>query len=122
MTDTQTKRVPRIKKSDKEYQRKIARERIEILFSLAEKEAKTHPERSRRYAQLIWELSKKYKVRLGKKKYRFCRRCFTWWTPETLKVRLVRRPYSMVVYKCLVCGAEYRFPLIREKKGEQESS
>ncbi len=106
----------RIRREDKNYQRKVAEERVKILFSLAEKEAKKNPERSRRYVELGWRIAKKHRVKLGGLKKRFCRKCFTWWTDETLKVRLVHKPYPMVVYKCLVCGEEYRFPIVREKK------
>lgn len=101
----------RITAKDKAYQRRIAKERIKILLRLA-KENKKY---SRRYVELAWRLAKKYRVRLGKVKHTFCRRCFTLWTTETLRVRIVHNPYPRVVYKCLICGTEYSFPIIREK-------
>jgi len=64
---------------------------------------------------LIWELAKKYRIRLGRKKYRFCRTCFTWWTADSLRVRLVHDPYPAVLYRCLRCGREYRFPISVKK-------
>ena len=111
----------RIRKGDKDYQRKIAEERVKILFSLAEKGAKENPDRSRRYVELGWRIAKKHRVKLGDLKKRFCKKCFTWWTDETLKVRIVHRPYPMVVYKCLVCGEEYRYPIVKEKKEERQA-
>ena len=106
----------RIKRRDKEEQRRIARERIDILFSLARKIQKDNPERSRKYVKRAWEIAKKYRIRLGKRKYTFCRKCFTLWGPDTLTVRLIHEPYSTVLYKCKVCGAEYRIPYVRERK------
>jgi len=55
------------------WQQKIARERIQILFSLAEKEIKKHPERSRRYIELARKLGLRYNVRLPRElKRKFC--------------------------------------------------
>ncbi len=112
----------RIGKREKEHQRKVASERVDVLLSLAEKFAKDRPERARRYVELAWEIAKKHRVRLGKRKRRFCRKCFTYWTAGTLRVRLVHNPYPMVVYRCLVCGEEYRFPYVREKKMRAKKS
>ena len=39
----------------------IAEERMDILFSQAEKEFNEHPERSHRYVELARKISKKYK-------------------------------------------------------------
>ena len=111
----------KVGKRDKDYQRKVARERVMVLFDLAERTANTHPERSRRYVELAWKVAKKHRVKLGKLKYRFCRKCYTWWTDETLRVRIVQRPYPMVVYKCLTCGEEYRIPIVREKKERRKA-
>ena len=112
--------MARIGKRDKEYQRKIARERVEILLRKAREVVREDEELARRYTYLAWRIAQKHRVKLGKKKYTFCRKCFVPWTPETLQVRLVTRPYPMVVYRCLRCGAEYRIPYIREKKARRK--
>jgi len=106
--------VARITRRDKEYQRKIAAERVEILFSLAEKTEDR--ELARRYVDLATRVARKHRVKLGKWKLRFCKNCKTLWDAETLRVRLISRPYPMIVYQCLVCGWERRIPLVREKK------
>jgi len=108
----------RITARDKAYQRRIAGERIKILIELARRNKKY----SRRYVELAWRLARKYRVKLGKVKYTFCRKCFTLWTPETLRVRIVHNPYPRVVYKCLVCGAEYSIPIRNVNKKRKSGS
>ncbi len=108
----------RIGKRDKDYQRKVAAERVGILLRRAREVLREDEELARRYVYLAVRVARKHQVKLGKRKYTFCRRCFVPWTPETVKVRLVTRPYPTVVYRCLRCGAEYRIPYVREKKGE----
>ena len=106
--------MAKIKARDKEYQRKIARERVEILLERARKTE--DEELARRYVKLAVRIARKHRIRLGKLKYTFCRRCYTPWNAETVKVRLIHDPYPAVIYRCLQCGAEYRIPIVREKK------
>lgn len=92
------------------WQQKIARERIQILFALAEKEIKKHPERSRRYIQLARKIGLRYNVRLGKLKRKFCKNCNTLLIPGvTAKVRLDSKNKTIVI-KCLKCNKIYRYP------------
>jgi len=61
-----------------EYQLKIARERIEILLNMAEKEFRKHPGRSARYVELARKIGTRYNVRLTKEqKRKFCKNCNT---------------------------------------------
>ena len=113
--------MPKIGKEDKEYQRKIARERVWILLREARKVVKEDENLAKYYVETAVKLARKHRVRLGKLKYTFCRRCFVPFTPETVRVRLVRKPYPMVVYKCLRCGAEYHVPYVREKKEKRKA-
>jgi ribonuclease P protein subunit RPR2 len=89
----------------------VVRERISILFQLAEEELKSHPERARRYVSLARKLGMKYNVRFSPKlKRRFCKRCGTLWIPGyNLKVRVNSRK-GMMEYRC-ECGAVRNFPL-----------
>ncbi len=82
----------------------LVRERIDILFDLAEKNAVSHPERAKRYVQLARKLGTRYLVRLGKElKRRFCKHCNTFWVPGyNLRVRLL--PRRRTEYRCGVCG------------------
>jgi len=94
-----------------DWQVKIAKERIGILFSLAEKEFKKHPERSRRYIELARKIGLRYNVRLSKdEKRKFCRKCNTLMKPGvSSKVRLDKSTKTVNV-QCLNCGKIYRYP------------
>ena len=93
----------------------VVRERIDILFRLAEKEVKTHPERSRRYISLARKLGMKYTVRFSPKlKRRFCKKCGTLWVPGyNMKARLNSRK-RMMEYRC-ECGGSEQIPLDPKK-------
>jgi len=99
-----------------EWQRRIARERIRILFELAKKNLDEHPERSKRYIQLMRKIGLRYNVRLPKNiKRSFCKNCNTLLVPgKTSIIRLNRREKTVRV-KCLVCGKIYRYPYGRKK-------
>ena len=112
----------RITAKDKEHQRRIARERVRILFN-ASIEALKRGEKdlARKYVVLLRKIARKYRIRLGKLKYRFCKACNLPFTPETLRVRVVSAPKWYVVYKCLECGHERRIPYVREVKLKRKS-
>ena len=99
----------RSKKAD--WQQKIAKERIEILFNLAEREFRKHPERSKRYVGLARKIGLRYNVRLSKElKKSFCKNCNTLLKPEvSSKVRLDSQTKTVVV-ECLNCKKIYRHP------------
>ena len=84
------------------WQQKIAAERIEILFDLAEKYFSKKPERSKRYVELARKIGMRYNVRLSKPmKERFCKKCSALMTKNTMELK------SGTV-KCLNCGHSYR--------------
>ncbi|HIH62271.1 MAG TPA: ribonuclease P [Methanobacteriales archaeon] len=94
---------------------RIAEERMDILFQLADKEFSKHPERSHRYVELARRISKKYNLRIPRKwKRRFCKSCYKFLKPGyNCRIRLSR---GKIHYQCLECGRIMRFPYIREKK------
>lgn len=95
------------------YQIKIAKERIEKLFSLAEKEL-DKPERSGRYIELARKIGMRYNVRLGKLKRKFCKGCNTLLKPGvTAQVRIDKKT---VIIKCLKCNKIYRYPFEKKLK------
>ncbi len=98
--------------------RKIALERIYILFELAIKEFKKHPERSHRYAYLIRKIGMKCNVKIPKHiKMWICKKCNKFLMPgANCRVRLVKKPYPMVLITCLECGNKKRYPYIKEIK------
>ena len=93
----------------KKYMRRIAKERINILYSLAMEEAISGDESlARRYVEHIFNLSRKYNVRLPREmKRHMCKNCHTFLIPgKTARVRLKK---GKVVVKCLRCGNYKRY-------------
>ena len=89
--------------------KQIARERIEILFSLAH-DKQDNPELANRYVSLAREISMRQRLRLSKQQKRaFCRCCGTHFVPgKNLRVRV---QHGKVVYTCQECGNAVRIPL-----------
>lgn len=94
-----------------DWQQKIAKERIDILFNLAEKEFKKHPERTKRYVQLARKIGLRYNVRLSKTlKKRFCKNCNSLLKPGlSSKVRLDKKTKTIAI-RCLSCNKIHRHP------------
>ncbi len=95
----------------KRKNKKIARERIDLLFALADEMAKRGDvDLSTRYVELIFKISRKYNVRLGReKKMRMCKNCHSFLIPgKNAQVRLKK---GRVVIKCKVCGTYKRYPI-----------
>jgi ribonuclease P protein subunit RPR2 len=107
----------RVRKKKPEQQLKIARERIDKLFDLAEKEFKKNPERSIRYIELARKIGMRYNVRLPKQmKRKFCKSCNILLKPGvTSKVRIDSKNKVKVI-KCLKCNRIYRYPYKKRKK------
>ncbi len=97
-------------------ERRIALERMGILFGLAEKEAlQGHAARARRYVDLARRLGMRYNVRVpAEYKRRFCKACLAYLVPSVnARVRVGR---GRVVVTCLVCGAIQRLPFRAERQ------
>jgi len=92
------------------WQRRIAKERIKILFSLALKEVKKRNyERARRYVELLRKIGKRYNVRLSRRiKRQICKNCNIPLIPGlTAKVRIDSRR-KLLLIKCEECKKVYR--------------
>ena len=89
--------------------KQIARERIQILFRLAQ-EKRDNPVLSARYISLAREISMRQRLRLSKQQQRsFCRSCGSYFVPgENLRVRV---QHGKVVYTCQECGNVVRIPI-----------
>ena len=95
------------------YQTGIAKERMEILLRLAKKEARTHPDRSRRYVQLARKIGMRYNVRLPAEwKRKFCKSCGTLLKPGVTCTR--RKEEGATIIKCEKCNRIYRYPSRRK--------
>ena len=101
----------RTRKKKPIQQLKIAKERIDKLFTLAEKEFNKHPDRSVRYVKLARKIGMRYTVRLPKgMKRKFCKSCNILLKPGiTSKVRTDSKNKATII-KCLKCNKIYRYP------------
>ncbi len=107
-----------MKKYDKsKMYKRIAKERIEILFREAKSQSKEHPDRANRYVFLARKLAMKYRIKLDKKfKRLFCKHCYHYFI-HGKNVEVRTNPKTRAVeYLCLDCKEITRFPYTREKK------
>jgi len=100
-----------------EQQLKIAAERIEKLFSLAEQEFDKHPARSTRYVELARKIGMRYNVRMpAQLKRKFCKNCNSLLKPgATSQTRMASKNRAIVI-KCLKCNKIYRYPYGKREK------
>jgi len=98
----------------KQEQKKIALERIKVLFKEAEESFSESPALSDRYVQLARNLSMKAKVKIPSElKRKFCKFCHTYLVPG--KNCRVRTRAGKVVISCLGCNNFTRIPLKKKK-------
>jgi ribonuclease P protein subunit RPR2 len=99
-----------------EWQQKIAKERIEILFKEAKKIASKDSDLANRYVFLARKLGMKYGVRLPKDlKMKFCHHCYHYFYSKNLKVK-VNPKTKAVEYNCKDCGKITRYGYSSKKK------
>ena len=96
-------------------ERRIALERMVVLFRLAEKEALArHDARARRYVELARRIGMRYNVRVPPEfRRRFCKKCLHYLVPG-LNAR-VRIGGGRLSVTCLGCGAIQRMPYRAEQ-------
>jgi len=89
--------------------RRLARERIGILFERAAEFYPENPEWSNRCVELARKIGMRHRVRIEPLlKRRFCRRCNSYLVPgSNARVRIHR---GRVVVTCLNCGHRSRYP------------
>ncbi|AIY90299.1 ribonuclease P protein component 4 [Geoglobus acetivorans] len=93
-------------KRKKGLERKIARERIGYLLDLADRVKLEDYDLSRRYVELATRIARKYRIRLRKKKLRFCKKCLYPYRSDRVRVRTSK---GVVRITCLNCGNVRRF-------------
>ena len=97
------------------FRTKIAKERIERLFTLASEEFKNNPDRSGKYIEMARKIGKRYNVRLTKEQKRsFCKKCNQLLIPSRTSTFELDSKKKLIIIKCLNCGNIYRYPY---KKG-----
>jgi ribonuclease P protein subunit RPR2 len=100
----------------KSQEKRIALERIEALFEMAENEAmKKNWTRANRYVDLARTIGMRYNVTPGPAlRRKFCRGCGTFLLPPaTARIRVGD---GKVVCTCLKCGRVTRYPYVRERR------
>lgn len=97
------------------WTKRIANERMQILFNQAEKEFSKHPERSDRYVKLTRNISTTHNIPLPDCwRGRFCKNCNKFLKPgANLRVRLSD---GFITRKCLECGNFKKVPYTHKKK------
>lgn len=92
--------------------KKIARERIDILFRNAIEWADEDAERSRRCILIAQRIAMKQRIRIPKRYRRlFCAHCHTLLRPG-INAR-IRIQHGRVIMTCLTCGQIKRYPVVK---------
>lgn len=100
---------------NKEEIKKIAFERLEILFDRAGKIFKENKNLSNRYVELARKIAMKTNIRIPRKfKRKFCKHCYHFFMPSV--TCRVRTRNNMVVYYCFNCKKYTKIPFLKEKK------
>src|SRR3989338_3155944 len=96
---------------------KIAKERIERLFQLAEENSKTNPNYSKRYVTLARRICMRYNIRLPKEwRRKICKGCNCFFVHGVNCTVRANKMQQAVNIFCKTCGHVTRYPYIREKK------
>ena len=90
--------------------KKIAMERMEILFENAIINAKINPELSQRQAFLARRISTRHKIRIPYNlRMVFCKKCKSFIAPGiNSRIRLGRASIKSIRISCNLCGHTYR--------------
>jgi ribonuclease P protein subunit RPR2 len=90
--------------------KKLARERIEVLMERAEEVFPRDKAKADRYAALAKKLAMRYTLRFPKRwKRRVCKKCHSFLVPgENCKTRIHK---GRVINTCLDCGNIVRLPI-----------
>jgi len=104
----------------KNKQKKIARERINRLFVLAEKTALRHRlDLATRYVTLARKLSMRYLVSIPREfKKRFCKYCYCYLQPGVNS--RYRVGHKNIIIYCSECGRYTRIPFYRKTKQKKK--
>jgi ribonuclease P protein subunit RPR2 len=92
--------------------RRIASERIRTLLTLAQRNQKTHPERSRRYTYLARRIASRNRLHMPRDLKRLiCPSCKSYMGPAASRIRIRQEREPHVALTCLRCGHVTRIPL-----------
>ncbi len=104
------------RRSQTQESRRLARERIEILFERAREFFPVDPALSDRCVDLARRIAMRQRVRIPRElRRRFCRRCSAYLVPGSTQRIRVRR--GKVVSTCLKCRSHRRYRVGRHHDG-----
>jgi ribonuclease P protein subunit RPR2 len=97
--------------------KRIAMQRVHVLFNLARETYGRQPALAQRYVDLARKIAMAAKLRLPKGyKRQICRHCKSFILPGVnSRVRIRQRREPHVVITCLNCGKHMRIPLKKRK-------
>ncbi len=99
---------------DKSKEKRIARERIGILFKEADKVFSENEGLANRYVTLARKIAMKANIRMPREyKRKFCKHCYKYLRPG-VNCR-VRTKNNKVVCYCFNCKKYNRYPFLKEK-------
>lgn len=100
--------------------RKIARQRIDVLFQQSVELSKSNPELAQRYVATARKIAMSARIRLPTHyKRRICKNCNALLVyGMNCRVRIKPKREKHVVVTCLSCGARMRYN-VKPKKGER---
>ena len=102
------------KRNDQEKIKKIANERIEILFKRAEETFAKNPERANRYIQIARRIAMKLNIRLNKQQKRsFCKHCYSYLVSGNNAITRIRN--GNIITYCKICKKYTRIPLTKKR-------
>jgi ribonuclease P protein subunit RPR2 len=103
--------------------KKVATERIEVLFNLAKEYLSEYPDLAQRYAQLARKIAMKMRVHIPPKYKRLiCKHCKKFILPgRTCRIRLQPRREPHIVITCLLCSGITRIPIKGRRDGSIKS-
>lgn len=98
--------MERKRKGKPEFQLKIARERIGMLFEESDKIVKEDRKLAKRYIELARRIGMRYNIRMpAGLKRKYCRHCRSHLYGSQHRLRR-----GMVTIKCVSCGRTIRYP------------
>ena len=102
---------------DKEKQKKIAEERIKILFSEAKDIFPTNPKRANRYVEMARKVAMKVNLEMTKlQKRQFCKHCYSY-LRSGVNATSRTRDAKLIIY-CKECKKYTRIPLTKKSTKE----
>ncbi len=109
------------RKLDQLLVKDIARQRIELLFEMANKIHKQYPDLAQRYVDLARKIGMRCRVKIPSwLKRRICKHCKSFLIPGVnCRVRLRTNRFPHVVVTCFKCGRPMRYPYKVGDKSEK---